>query len=428
MSGRVGVVGLSHLGIVGGACLAADGVPVTAVDGDAALVAAMAAHAPPVYEPGLGELLGVAAPAFTSDYSVLGACDVVLVAVDTVTDEENRSDLVPLEAHLQKALPWLPRDGVVALMSQVPVGYTRALDARFRVWRPDLRARLYYWVETLVIGEAVARFRSPERIIIGGPSREARPEPALDALLARFHCPVFRVNYESAELAKAAINFYLSMSVTFANTLADLCEAVGASMSAILPALRSDRRIGLHAYIRPGLGIAGGNLERDLVHLRDVAERSGVDAGLLRLILERSANRYGWLLRVLDRHLLRGGTRPRLAVWGLAYKKNTRSTKNSPAVRLIGDLKDRARLVVYDPEATLPAAREGVEVAPTAGAALKGADGLLILTDWEEFGTFDPVDIRASLRGAVVIDAVAALDAERARAAGLTYVAIGEAP
>ena len=97
------------------------------------------------------------------------------------------------------------------------------------------------------------------------------------------------MDYESAELCKAAINLYLATSVTFANALADLCEATGASMRAIIPALRADRRIGPAAYIRPGLGLAGGNLERDLVHLKELAERTGVRADLFDVILERSA-------------------------------------------------------------------------------------------------------------------------------------------
>ena len=111
-----------------------------------------------------------------------------MVALDTVTDDENRADLSELERHVDQALPWLPAEGVVALMSQVPVGYTRALARRLREKRPDLRSRLYYWVETLVIGEAVARYLSPERIILGGsdwlggPEAGRTPEPTLDAL------------------------------------------------------------------------------------------------------------------------------------------------------------------------------------------------------------------------------------------------------
>ncbi len=424
MSGRIGVVGLSHLGIVASACLAAMDQPVVAVDADAGLVAAMTAGRPPIHEPGLDRVLGGARPAFTTDYAALAGCEIVVVAVDTVTDDAHRSDLGVLEAHVDAALPWLPSDGVVALMSQVPVGYTRELVGRLRQRRPDLRARFFHWVETLVIGDAVARYLRPERIIVGAEDTARPGDPRLDALLARFGCPIFRMSYESAELTKAAINLYLALSVTYANTLADLCESVGGSMRDMIPALRADRRIGTHAYIRPGLGIAGGNLERDLVHLARTAEKHALDPALFRLVLDRSNRRYGWLRRALDRHV-----RPnaRLAMWGLAYKKDTASTKNSVALRLLGDLRGRATVSLYDPRAALPAAMPGVRTVATAAAALAGAEALVILTDWDEFAAGDPALLAGALRDRVVIDAVGVLDARRAREAGLTYVAVGEA-
>jgi len=429
MSQRIGIVGLSHLGIVASAGLASMGLEVTAVD-EAERVAGLAAGRLPVHEPGLEDLLAQSAPAFTADYAALKSCDVVIVALDTVTDELNRSDLSVLDACVDRALPWLPADGVVALMSQVPVGYTRDLATRLCSRRHDLKARVYYWVETLVIGEALVRYLRPERIIIGGPElragEPAAAEPALDALLNRFGCPVFRMNYESAELCKAAINLYLSVSVTYANALADLCEATGASMRALIPALRGDKRIGPAAYIRPGLGIAGGNLERDLVHLRELARSKGVDASLLDLILKTSASRYGWLLQALEQAVLKSGTRPRIALWGLAYKKNSRSTKNAVSLRLIADLKGRAAIVAYDPAVTeVPA---GIEMARSALDACRGADALVIVTDWDEFATADPTAIGAALKSPVVVDAAGVLDPALARSAGLTHLAIGEAP
>ena len=149
--------------------------------------------------------------------------------------------------------------------------------------------------------------------------------------------------------------------------------------------------------------------------------------GVVGLSHLRSAARYGWLRGALDRHLPARPGGLRLALWGLAYKKNTRSTKNSAALRLIAALSDRGTLVVYDPEATLPAPPAHVEIAPTAEAAVGGADGLVILTDWDEFAACDPAAVRALLRAPVVVDAVDVLDPDRARAAGLTYVAMGEA-
>jgi UDPglucose 6-dehydrogenase len=421
VTAAIGVVGLSHLGTVVSAGLASLGLAVTAVDGPDR-VADFAPGRLPFPEPGLAELLAGPRPTFTADYAALAGASLVILAVDTMTDERNRSDVSALGAHVEALLPWLRRDAAVVLMSQVPVGYTRALAARVRARRPELAARFHYWVETLVIGDAVARYLRPERIILGGPAGSS--ELVLDALLERFGCPVHRMDWESAELCKAAINLYLATSVTFANTLADLCEATGASMRAIIPALRADRRIGPAAYIRPGLGLAGGNLERDLVHLKELAGRTGVRADLLDVILERSAARYGWLLASIERWVLEAGPRPRLAVWGLAYKKNTDSTKNAVSLRLAADLRSRALLVAYDPRVT--ASIPGVERVASALDAARGADGLVILTDWDEFTAVDPALLRAALGRPVVVDAAGVLDPGRARAAGLTHVAIGE--
>jgi len=424
MTVAVGVVGLSHLGIVTGTGLASLGFPVVAVDADAEVVKALAAGRPPVHEPGLPELLARGGPKFTTDYAGLERCGLVLLAADTVTDDRDRSELSSLEAHIDKILPWLAADAVLVLMSQVPVGYTRDLAERLRARRPELRGPVYYWVETLVIGDAVARFRAPERIILGGAAAEWEPDARLRKVLDAFACPKLRMSYESAELTKAAINLYLSTSLTFANALADLCEASGASMRSILPALRSDARIGPRAYIRPGLGIGGGNLERDLVNLGELAARLGVDGSLLELILKSSRARYGWLTRAVERHLLAGRSRPRIALWGVAYKKNTASTRNAPSLRLLADLRGRADVIAYD-----PAARVTPDLASVAASALEavhGADGLVVLTDWDEFAAQDLRAVRAALRVPVVVDSVGVLDQAAVAAAGLRYVGIGE--
>src|SRR5262249_52617168 len=152
----------------------------------------------------------------------------------------------------------------LVIMSQIPPGFMRTLSQQ----APTLH--VYYWVETLVFGDAVRRATRPERIIIGcADSRVPLPEP-LAAGLAQFGCPILPMVYENAELTKPAMNLCLAGSVTSTSTLSDLCASVGADWSEMVPALRLDARIGPAAYLRPGLGIAGGNLERDLVTLHDL--------------------------------------------------------------------------------------------------------------------------------------------------------------
>ena len=311
--------------------------------------------------------------------------------------------------------------------AEVPPGFTRALGARIEARRPGLGIRLYYWVETLIFGSAVTRFLEPERIIVGA-ADPAQPLPAeLAEGLARFGCPILPMRYESAELTKTAINLYLFGAVTYANTLADLCEEVGADWSEMVPALRLDRRIGPAAYIRPSLGVAGGNLERDLVTLRELCAAHGVDATYIETLIQYNARRYRWVHRQLERRVLAERRPPVIAVWGLAYKKDTRSTKNSMALRVLGDLRGRAEIRAYDPLVGAPEIEGAATVLPDREATLAGADCLLILTDWDEFAA-TPRDAFKAMRRPLVIDCVGVVDPRRTDLDGVEYLSMGRPP
>ena len=212
----------------------------------------------------------------------------------------------------------------------MPPGYTRALG----VLPPE---RLYYQVETLVFGRAVERATKPERTIVGCADPAAPLDPRFRAVLEAFGCPILPMRYESAELAKISINCCLVASVTVANTLAELCERIGADWSEIAPALKLDRRIGPHAYLTPGLGIAGGNLERDLATVERLSDATAPKPASSRPALRNSRYRRGWPLRQLNERVLASVAAPVVGILGLAYKENTHSIKNSPAVALIKD-------------------------------------------------------------------------------------------
>ena len=209
---------------------------------------------------------------------------------------------------------------------------------------------------------------------------------------------------ESAELAKISINCCLVASVTVANTLAELCENIGADWSEIAPALKLDRRIGAYSYLAPGLGIAGGNLERDLATVLRFSEEYGTEAGLIRALIGNSAHRKNWVLNALHRHLLDASPEAAIAVLGLAYKENTHSTKNSPSLALIRHL-GPWKLKLHDPvvAASVVAHPEVTGAATPLGAA-KGADALVIMTPWPEYRALKPTEIAAAMRGRLVLD------------------------
>jgi UDPglucose 6-dehydrogenase len=427
-----GVIGLSHLGIVYGTAWASFGQPVIVVDADAEAVERLQSGDPIVREPGLPELLERSRPylTYTTDFSRLAECPLVIVARDLPTDDENRSDIGAVQRLIDAAIPHL-RDGVTfVVMCQVPPGFNRTLGEQIRAARPDLTFQNYYWVETLVFGNAVQRAVEPERLIVGCPDPSQPLPEQFRRGLERFACPIVTMGYESAELTKTAINIYLIGSVTYANALADLCEAVGADWSEMVPALRLDRRIGPAAYIRPGLGVAGGNLERDLVTLRNLGEQHDIETPYLDALQSANDNRFDWVHRKVWERVLSRGANATVAVWGLTYKKDTRSTKNSPSLRFLAEADPRLTIKAWDPAVGLDEVRaSGVEteltVVRSRDAALDDADCLLIMADWDAFAQADLDAIRTRMRRPLVIDTVGVLQNRRAELDGVEYVSMG---
>jgi len=423
----IGFVGLSHLGLNYSLATAAKGFEVVAYDPDAALAARCTAGDFPIDEPGFKELFSVhrARLHYTADAARLAACDLVFYALDIRTNEHNESDTGPLTKLIHDTAPVLDAGATVVLLSQVSPGYTRALVADFTK-HPEVKVRsFYYQVETLIFGAAVQRAMEPERFIVGA----ADPNAPVPAHFAEWHavfkCPVLVMRFESAELAKIAINFFLVSTVSTTNTLAEVCEAIGADWSEIAPALRLDKRIGPHAYLKPGLGIAGGNLERDLVTVQRLAARHNTDASIVSAWQHNSAYRKNWALRLIRREVLKAKPSARLAIWGLAYKQDTHSIKNSASVELLHSLSEIV-IHAYDPAAKLAGvAFSRVTVHPNALATLDDADALVVMTPWKEFSLIPPAEIRKRMPGTLVIDPFGMLSRDACVRAGLRHIQLG---
>jgi UDPglucose 6-dehydrogenase len=389
----IGFAGMSHLGIVTSAATAAKGFDVMTYGEPVA-----------ISEPGLSELLATKRSRLrsASDPSALAECELVIVSQDVPTDAANRSDL----SGLRQLIAQIPPVETLVILSQVTPGFTRSLNL----------PNAFYQVETLIFGCAVQRALNPERFIIGCAEPNATLPAAYSKWLNAFGCPILPMRYESAELAKISINMFLVSSVTTTNTLAELCEAIGADWNEVAPALRLDKRIGPHAYLSPGLGIAGGNLERDLITVRTLAEQHGTDASIVGAWLANSRYRRDWVLRKLHETVLANTEKPVIAVWGLAYKPDTASTKNSPALALLESLNGVA-VQTYDPQV------KGTALSPLD--ACSGAAALVVMTPWKEFSSYSAAQIRERMPGRVVIDPFAVLDGRQLRAESFSYHRLG---
>lgn len=423
----IGFAGLSHLGIVSSVATASKGYEIVAYDPDPALCDRLSNGRLPILEPDLPDLLAAnrSRIRFTSDATALSKCELIVFSVDITTDKNNRGDLSPLQWLIDKVVAHASPGTVLVVLSQVPPGFTRKLADRLKRLHDDRGVQLFCQVETLIFGRAVERAVHPERFIVGcNDPNSALPAPYAEFLKA-FSCPILQMQYESAELAKISINMCLVSSVCVANTMAELCEAIGTDWSEIVPALKLDKRIGPHAYLSPGLGIAGGNLERDMVTVSTLASEFGTDAGVVDAWLSNSRHRRDWVLKALHSVVMSRSKDPIIAIWGLAYKPNTMSTKNSPSLALIealGPFSVRA----CDPQVVLKShSSQNVVQVESALDACRGADALVIMTPWREFSAIGMIEVRELMRGRVIVDPFSTLDASLCAELGFSHFRLG---
>lgn len=424
----IGFAGLSHLGLNSALATAAKGFDVIAYGEDGPLCDRLNRGEFPFLEPGLDELwrLHRSRVKFTPDAAELSRCQLIYFSLDVPTDDNGGSDLAGLSALIERVLAVAARETVLVVLSQVPPGFTRKLAGQIE--SNNQGWQLFYQVETLIFGRAVERALHPERFIVGS-SQPRAPLPNVYAkLLSGFDCPVLRMRYESAELAKISINMCLVSAVSVANTMAELCEQVGADWSEIVPALKLDKRIGQFAYLAPGLGIAGGNLERDMATVVSLANEFGTDDGVPDAWISNSRYRRDWALRILQSEVISRASEPAIAIWGLAYKQDTNSTKNSPALFLLDSLKP-FQVRAYDPVVNLAyAGRPSFVQSAGPLEACSRVDALVVMTPWPEFSSISIAEIAKAMRGRVIIDPYSMLDGDLCARAGFSYFRLGSPP
>ena len=415
----IGFAGLTHLGLNSTVATAARGFSVIGYHDDIELVAQLNQGHPHVVEPQLPELMEEhqGKLSFYAESNCLQACDIVYIAVDVPTDYQGSSDLSPIKAMIAKATAAMKKDALLVILCQVPPGFSRTIN-----WPAE---QLFYQVETLVFGRAVERALYPERFILGC----ANPQQSLPSdyteYLGAFDCPLLPMCYESAELAKISINMFLVAAVSTSNTLAEICENIGANWSEIIPALRLDKRIGQHAYLNAGLGIAGGNLERDLKTILNYSEEYQTDGGVVASWVANSKYRKEWVWKTLSKLVLTQQERPKLTVLGLTYKENTHSLKNSPSLVLLSKLQDHS-ITVYDPVAAEGSTDNNVVRVASAAVAVEQADVLIVMTPWPEFRSISANELVNAMSGRIVIDPYRVLDGNDLIEKGFTYATLGE--
>jgi UDPglucose 6-dehydrogenase len=405
---NITVVGLWHLGSVTAACLALAGHKVIGIEADEKVLAGLKDGKAPLFEPGLDDLIKKMLTSgqltFTADRAEgLKNADILWVTIDTPVDENDIADTEFVVREIESCFKFLPDRAVIAISSQLPVGSTAAVRKLLHKQLPKSPIEFAYVPENLRLGKAIDCFMKPDRYVVGTSSEAA--DKKLRAALAPITDRVESMRIESAEMTKHAINAFLATSVVFANELATICEQVNADAKEVERGLKTEMRIGPLSYLSPGSAFAGGTLARDCRFLEQRGREHGKTLPLISSVLKSNAVHKRWPEEKLTEILgsLKGR---RVAVLGLTYKAQTSTLRRSAAVETCQALHSAGALVqAFDPGVKeLPEELSFITLAKDIDSALRGADVLLVQTQWPEFRQVTLDSATNLLKDPVIVD------------------------
>jgi UDPglucose 6-dehydrogenase len=420
----IGVIGTGYVGLVTAAGFAELGNDVYCIDIDAEKIAGLERGEIPIYEPGLEELVlkHRGRLHFSTDIEdALEHARLLFVAVGTPPSYSGDADLTAVFSVVDS----MPPEGEHALVmkSTVPVGTGRAIKRRFEeTGRTNFR--YVSCPEFLKEGSAVKDFLNPDRVVIGDEGDWAGD--AVEELYRPLGAPILRMDIASAEMVKLASNAFLATKISFINEIANVSEETGADVGEVARGMGLDERIG-PKFLQPGIGFGGSCFPKDVSALKQLAGNSGYHFQLLSAVIEVNELQKRRVIGKLKRSLgsLVG---KRIALLGLAFKPNTDDMREASSLVLAGRLQgEGAEVSAFDPIAEEEARKlmHGVDFAPDEVSAVRGADAVVLVTEWDQFRSLDWSRLAAEMRGDVVVDGRNALDAEAVRAAGLRYEGIG---
>jgi UDPglucose 6-dehydrogenase len=437
---RITIFGSGYVGLVTAACFADRGNHVVCVDTDAAKVRRLRRGEVPFFEPGLDGLVQRNAAGgrlkFTTDAAAgVAHGQLLFIAVGTPQGEDGSADLSHVLAVASTIGRHLDGYRVVVDKSTVPVGTADRVRAAIAAGLKRRRVKQPFDVvsnpEFLKEGAAVDDFMKPDRIVIGADS--PRPLPLMRELYAPFnrnHDKLIVMQTRSAELTKYAANAMLATRISLMNEMANIAEEVGADIEQVRIGIGSDSRIGFQ-FIYAGCGYGGSCFPKDVKALASTADGTGYQAALVRAVDALNVRQKQRFYDKVRRHFggrLAGRT---VALWGLAFKPGTDDMREAPSLVVIeGLLADGARVRAYDPEAGAAAralfrGRAGVTICDSAEAAARGADALVVVTEWNEFRSPDFPALKKLLKSPVIFDGRNLYDPETVASYGFDYFPVG---
>jgi UDPglucose 6-dehydrogenase len=420
----IGVIGTGYVGLVTAAGLAEVGNEVWCIDIDEAKIAGLREGRIPIWEPGLEDLVNRHRERlhFSTDLAdALEHAGLLFVAVGTPPTYSGDADLSAVRAVVE-AMPASDHHALV-MKSTVPVGTGDSIKRTFTEQGKG-GFRYVSCPEFLKEGTAVKDFLEPDRVVIGDDGDWAGD--AVVSLYEPLGAPLVRTDIRSAEMVKLASNAFLATKISFINEIANVCEETGADVVEVARGMGLDDRIG-PKFLQAGIGFGGSCFPKDVAALKQLAGNSGYHFQLLNSVIEVNELQKRRVIAKLHKHLgsLVG---KEIALLGLAFKPNTDDMREASSLVLSARLNAAgARVRAYDPVAEAEARKliQGVEFKLSSNEAVEGADAVVLVTEWPEFGDLDFEAVAAAMRGRLVVDGRNFLDPGAVSAAGLTYEGVG---
>lgn len=434
---RVAMIGTGYVGLVSGACFADFGHEVVCVDKDASKIEALERGEIPIYEPGLDVLVNgnrfAGRLSFSTDLgpAVRGA-DVVFIAVGTPSRRgDGHADLSYVFAAAEEVADAMSGYTLVVNKSTVPVGTGDKVEELIRARKPQADFDVASNPEFLREGSAIEDFKRPDRVVVGtGSERAQELMNQLYRPLFLNETPILFTARRTAEVIKYAANAFLATKISFINEIADLCEKVDADVQAVAKGIGLDKRIA-GKFLHAGPGYGGSCFPKDTLALLRTAEETGASLSIVDAASSSNAERKKRMAEKIIAACggdVKGQT---LAVLGVTFKPNTDDMRDAPSLDIIPALqKAGAHIRAYDPEGMEEASPllPGTEWMKDENEAMKGADALIILTEWNQFRALDLGHLRESLRKPVIVDLRNIYTREEMKKAGLAYHSVGRAP
>ena len=430
---HIAVIGTGYVGLVTGACFAEFGVDVTCVDVDAEKIARLESGIMPIYEPGLEQLVTKNAQSgrlrFTTNVrSAVEQALVIFLAVGTPPLPDGSPDLSFVEAAARSIAEHMNGYKVIVTKSTVPIGTGERLRTLIREnQKTNLAFGIVSNPEFLREGAAINDFMRPDRVVIGSADQEAiaimrdlyRPLYLIEA-------PIVITSLEAAELTKYAANAFLATKISFINEIANLCEKIGCDVHDVARAMGMDKRIG-SKFLHPGPGFGGSCFPKDTRALASVARQFGTESLMVDAVIEVNRKQRIAMLPKIEK-LVGPVADKTIAVLGLAFKPETNDIREAPAQEIIqGLLKRGAKVRAYDPVAMEETAKviSNIDYAVDEYEAVKDADALVIVTEWNQFRALDMTRIRDLMKTPRIADLRNIYEPEDLRALGFEYVGVG---